>query len=154
MIGIDPGSYVAGYTVLRTFPNIEYIQCGVLKLPKARPLNERLGLLIDDLAELVDEFGPETLAIERAYFGEHPRAAIVLSETRGAIKGFALARRIRVVEFAPSTVKRAATGRGNATKSEVRAATMRRFGLKRPPPLDASDSMAVALCGALLIRSS
>lgn len=149
VLGIDPGSNVAGYGVLRASLRPEYVQCGVLKMPKGKPLNERLALLAVDLEELLDEFGPAAVAIERAFLADHPQAAIVLSEVRGMVKGFAMARGLRVLEYAPSTAKRAATGRGNATKLEVRDAHVRRFGLETPPPLDASDGLAVALCGAL-----
>lgn len=143
---------MAGYTVLRVRPRIEYVQCGVLKLPAKKPLNERLTLLAEDVAGLLDEFDPEVLAIETAYLGENPHSALVLSEARGLIKGFALGRGLRVLEFAPSTVKKAAAGRGNASKPDVRVAVMRRLGLSRPPSLDASDSAAVALCGAAHLR--
>lgn len=152
ILGIDPGSYVAGYAVLRVRPRIEYVQCGVLRMPKGKPLNERLTLLCGDVVELLEEFAPEALAIERAYLDEHPQAAIVLSEVRGAIKGFALARAIRVLEFAPATVKRLVTGRGDATKLQVRDHVIRRFKLEHPPALDASDALGVALCGALGFR--
>lgn len=149
VLGIDPGSYVAGYGLLRASLRPEYLQCGVLRMPKERPLNDRIALVCADVSEILDEFDVAALAIERAFLGEHPQAAIVLSEVRGALKGFALARGLRVLEFAPSTVKRAATGRGQSTKPEVRAAVMRRFAIETPPPLDASDGLAVALCGAL-----
>lgn len=149
LLGFDPGSIVTGYSVLRS-PPVEYVQCGVLRLPKSKPLNDRLALLCGDLAELCEEFRPDALALECAFLGEHPRAAIVLSEVRGVIKGFAFARGIPVLEFSPSFVKRAATGRGNATKAQVRERMMLRLGLTNPPPLDASDSLGVCYCGAVM----
>lgn len=146
VLGIDPGSRTTGYTILRTDP-LALVQCGVLKLPPRKVLNDRLALLSEDLAELFEEFHPSMLAIETAHLGPFPQAAIVLSEVRGMVKGFAFGRGIRVLEFAPAVVKRVATGRGNATKPQVRTAIMHRLGLRTPPPLDASDSAAIALCG-------
>jgi crossover junction endodeoxyribonuclease RuvC len=154
ILGIDPGSRVAGYSVLRVGPPVGYVDCGVLRLPKEKHLNERLRLLGVDLAELIDEFAPVAVALERAYLGEHAQALLVLSEVRGLIKGFALARGLEVLEFAPATVKRAATGRGRATKPEVRTSMMRLLGLRSPPPLDASDSLGVGYCGALHVARS
>lgn len=122
VIGIDPGSNVAGYGVLRVSrPRFEYIQCGVLKLPKGRPLNARLELLCADLSEISDEFCPDAYAIERAFLDhDHPQAAIVLSEVRGMVKGFAMARGKQVLEYAPATVKRAG-GDGSRSSDQDRS---------------------------------
>lgn len=152
ILGIDPGSRVAGYSVLEYSPALSYLDCGVFRLPRGESLNRRIELLIADVSEVCDEFGPDAMAIERAYLGDHASAVIVLSEIRGALKGFALARDLAILEYAATTAKRAATGRGKATKPEVCRAVMHRFRLRSQPPLDASDALAVGLCGALEVR--
>ncbi len=50
-----------------------------------------------------------------------------------------------IAEYAPRSVKLAITGNGGSTKEQVRFMIMRILGLKKEPPLDMSDALAVAL---------
>jgi crossover junction endodeoxyribonuclease RuvC len=148
VLGIDPGSQRCGYGVLErgAASRPVYVECGVLNVIGPDTLNGRLALLWTDVVTLVAEFTPDVIALETAFVGEYPHSALVLGETRGLIKAVGLARAIELAEFAPAHVKKVVTGRGDATKPEVRDAVVRALGLASLPALDASDATAIALC--------
>lgn len=148
VLGLDPGSQRCGYGVVELVGAATpmYIECGVLNVLGPDTLNGRLRLLWPDVVALLDDFEPDGLAVETAYVGDHPRSALVLGEVRGLIKAAAMLRGVEFFEYAPAHVKKVITGRGHATKPEVRDAVVRVFGLDVLPALDASDATAVALC--------
>jgi crossover junction endodeoxyribonuclease RuvC len=148
ILGIDPGSIKAGYAVMSD-DGLELHEFGVLKLCKADPLLERMDALRKDIEGLFAEYGPTTMAIEQAYVDRDPHAALVLGEVRGLCKCIGLAAGIRILEFAPSTVKARVAGNGRASKQLVRNTVKARFSIAGEPGLDASDAVAIALCGAL-----
>ncbi len=145
VLGFDPGTRVAGYAVLDGSRIL--VELGVLEFQADLDLGERLRLLAVDLEGLFDEFRPERLALETCFVGKNVRSALVLAEVRGLAKGLAYRRGLSVSEYAPSTVKLRATGRGNSSKSVVRNAMKVRFGWESDPKLDASDAAAIAYCG-------
>jgi crossover junction endodeoxyribonuclease RuvC len=80
--------------------------------------------------------------------GKHQQGALVSAAARG-VAGFIAARcGLRVVEYAPATVKLAATGAGNADKATVAKMVALVLGLKTPPAPDAADALAIAVAHA------
>lgn len=148
VIGIDPGTRLAGYAIVDV-PGpgrFEYVECGVLDLRREGELDERLVELAATFAELLTEFGPRELAIERAFHGLNAQSVLKLSEARGVLKLLALQAELSVHEYAPAMVKRAVVGKGRATKAEVQQRVRLLCKLTSEPQADAADALAVAIC--------
>jgi crossover junction endodeoxyribonuclease RuvC len=148
ILGVDPGTRVVGYAILDV-PGpgrFEYVECGVLKVRASDDLGARLLELGEGLRELITEFAPEQLAIERAFHGLNAASALKLAEARGALKLVALERGLSVSEYAPALIKRAVAGGGRATKAEVQARVRLLCRLDKVPETDAADALAIAIC--------
>jgi crossover junction endodeoxyribonuclease RuvC len=148
ILGVDPGTRVVGYAVIDvTAPGrFDYVECGVLKVRAADDLSARLLELGGALREVIAEFGPAGLAIERAFHGLNAASALKLAEARGALKLIALEHGLSVSEYAPAMIKRAVVGRGRATKAEVQARVRLLCRLGSAPEADAADALAIAIC--------
>jgi crossover junction endodeoxyribonuclease RuvC len=148
VIGIDPGTRLAGYAVVDVPApgRFEYVECGVLDLRRDGDLDERLMELGNAFNELLDEFEPGVLAIERAFHGLNAQSVLKLAEARGAIKLLALRAEMRVHEYAPAMVKRAVVGNGRATKVEIQRRVRLLCKLGSEPQPDAADALAIAIC--------
>lgn len=151
ILGVDPGSIRCGYGAIDgSDRQPRLVECGVLTAPKGRNIYSRLSTIQGDLESLLDELRPGYMALEAGYVPTGKRAerapdALVLAGAR-AICGTAAARRgISVIEYPPSTVKKCACGRGDATKEQVAAIVVMRLRMKRPPEENAADALAVAL---------
>jgi crossover junction endodeoxyribonuclease RuvC len=126
------------------------VEAGVLRLRSTGALPDRLLQLHQELREVLEELSPDRVAVEGVFANARfVRTALVMGHARGVVLLAAAERGLAVDELAPAEVKRAVTGRGQATKDQVRRAVMAQCGLRSiKGPSDVSDAIAIALCGA------
>lgn len=160
ILGIDPGSRVTGYALLRgrrqptVAPrDLEIVEAGVFKVDAKLPYIERVGLLHATLFDLLSHFRPQVCVIEKAFFGANISSALKLGEIRGAFMAACARAEVAMAEITPAEVKKTVTGNGRAEKSEVAAALKALLGVELGNlPLDASDAIAMAFCFALGLK--
>ncbi len=155
MLGIDPGTAVVGYGVVRAAHRTpQLVECGVIRTRASEPLANRLATIFDGISEIVDRHRPSSIAIEGLFHGKNARSALVLGHGRGVILLAASRAGVPILEISPAEVKRAVTGTGAATKPQVGAMVMRLLCLSAvPQPADAADGVAIALTCAMRLRS-
>lgn len=150
ILGIDPGTTIMGYGLLRVNGNkTELIAMGILDLKKYSNHYIKLQRIFARTLSLIDEFHPDVLAIEAPFFGKNVQSMLKLGRAQGVAMSAALYRDIPITEYAPLKIKMAITGSGSASKEQV-ADMLRRY-LKIPqesmlPQLDATDGLAAAYC--------
>ncbi len=161
ILGIDPGTQRLGYAVIElggrrasrvVGPGMTYLECGVIRAPRTKDVVERLFVIATSLGEVIDEFDPGELAIEKAFHGKSAASALALGQARGAVLLLARQRGLATFEYAPATIKRAVAGHGAADKSAVAERVSLIFSLARAPAADASDALAIACCHAFARR--
>ena len=149
-MGIDPGTQVMGYGILRVLDNKPSMMAmGVMKLGKYGDHYLKLAKIYTRVIGLIDEFLPDELAIEAPFFGKNVQSMLKLGRAQGVAMAAAISRDIPIHEYAPLKIKMAITGNGRAAKEQV--AYMLQQILRIPdeqmlPQLDASDGLAAALC--------
>ena len=153
VLGIDPGTHVAGYGALDTkdggSPH-SFVECGVVRLKRDDPLEIRLLRLRESLLEIVGRLSPDAIAIESPFVGRNVKAAFSVGEARGVALVIAAERGIPVRQYAPAQVKSTVAGHGRATKQDVDR--LLRLQVTMPEgkvPADATDALAVAMCDAV-----
>ena len=123
---------------------------GVWKTSSRQPLQARLGQLYERLSELLDEHGPDSVAIEESFVGADARSALSVGQARGALLAACSRAGVRATEYPPATVKQAVAGWGRADKQQMQRMVEAVLGLNAPPkPHHAADALAVAICHAL-----
>lgn len=148
ILGLDPGTSVMGYgLILIRKSKIDLLQFGVIHLSKYAGHELRLKKIFERVIGLIDEFGPDEVALEAPFFGKNVQSMLKLGRAQGVAMAAALSREIPIVEYAPKKVKQSVTGNGNASKEQVARMLMTFFTIKELPKLlDASDALAVAVC--------
>lgn len=112
----------------------------------------RLLSVFRGLSDVIAKHGPERVAVEGIYQAKNVRSALTLGHARGAALLAAAVAGLPLATFAPSTVKAHVSGYGLADKQQVSWMVSRLLGLPADlPPGDASDALALALCGADLM---
>ncbi len=148
IFGIDPGTAITGYGVIRTKnSSVTWIDSGVIITKPSLPLSDRLETIYDTLAGKMKEHLPERVCIEEAFFGKNIHTTLVLGHSRGVAMLAAKKTGAVVAEYSPRLIKKAVTGNGNAAKEQV--AYMVKMLLSPPEKheqTDAYDALAVALC--------
>jgi crossover junction endodeoxyribonuclease RuvC len=126
------------------------VEAGLLTIPVAAPLSERLGAAGASLREVLRRHRVDAAAVEDVFVKKDPRAALAVGQGRGAVLAVLGEAGIDVTSYAPGTIKRAVCGNGSAQKSQVARMAARILGLEAPPlSSDVSDALAVALTHAL-----
>lgn len=131
---------------------MRHLDHGVLVLGEGTPIEERLSRLHEGLARTLKEHRPAIVAIEDIFHAQHARSALVLGQARGVALLAAAQSGARVRSFAPSVVKQAVTGSGRAEKEQVSRMVAVLLGITIVGRADASDALAVAICGLLRAR--
>ncbi len=148
VLGIDPGSRVTGYGVIRdTGRSCEYVASGCIRTGSGA-LPERLQAVYRGVSEIIRSYGPVAMGIEQVFMARNPDSALKLGQARGAAIVAAAEQALTVAEYTATQVKQAIAGGGGADKQQVRMMVMHLLGLVQKPQLDASDALAIALCHA------
>jgi crossover junction endodeoxyribonuclease RuvC len=146
-----------GYGVVRhgstAGSRVQLIECGVVRTRATAALAIRLGTLFDGITELIERHAPDAIAVEGLFHGKNARSALVLGHARGVVLLAANRAGLSVAEISPAEVKRAVTGTGSASKTQVSTMVMRLLHLvAAPAPADASDGVAIALTHLLRMQ--
>jgi len=148
IMGVDPGTVVAGYGFLRYDGNrFQLVDAGPVRLKAKGALPERLLFLEQSLDALFREHRPDAVAIEKVFGGVNFQSTLRLGYARGIVLMLAARHGTAVAEYAPNEVKKAITGYGRADKQQIQE--MVRILLKlraQPKPADVADALALAIC--------
>ncbi len=147
ILGIDPGSRVTGYGLIRVEKNtINYIDSGCIRTDSNAALSLRLLQIYNGVCELMDMYSPEEIAIEEVFMYENARSALVLGHARGVAMVAAASHRKVISEYSAREVKQAVVGYGAAEKAQVKSMVVSLLHLNKAPQNDAADALAIAIC--------
>jgi len=148
VLGIDPGTADTGYGLVQSNGcRLRAVGYGVIQTRPSDPLERRLAEIHGKVAELLDQHGPEAMAVEELYFGTNVRTAFAVGQARGVIMLAAGQQGIPARSYTPQQVKSAVCGSGRAGKDQVSRMVAMLLGLPTPPTPDhAADALAVAIC--------
>ncbi len=148
IIGIDPGSRVTGYGVIRAQEGgFEGLACGVIDLGEKESLPFRLNQLAVNLRTIFKQYQPTQMAVENIFLGKNADSAFKLGHARGVCLQIAAEFNAEVFEYATRSVKKSVTGSGAAEKEQVKVVVEGMLNM-RSPYLDATDALAVAIAHA------
>jgi len=150
VLGIDPGTANTGYGVVaRPGGRRVALDGGSIKTAPGLDAGERLATIHARVGELLDEHGPDALAVEDLYFGANARSAFAVGQARGVVILAAGQRGLPCSSYTPQQVKAAVCGSGRAGKGQVQRMVQRLLALTDlPAPDHAADALAVAICHA------
>ena len=152
VLGIDPGTAVTGYGVVRarSAGGAELLECGVIRTKASEPLAARLENIYEGVRELIARHQPQAMAVEDVFYSKNVRTTVVLGHARGVVLLAGQQAGVDIHEYPPAEIKKAVTGSGAATKEQVQFMVTKLLRLKSAPqPADASDGVAAALACVL-----
>jgi crossover junction endodeoxyribonuclease RuvC len=149
VMGVDPGTAITGYGIVRVDDSVTAVAYGVIRTPAGQPLPHRLQHIHRELGLIIAQYHPAEAAVEELFFAKNARTALAVGHARGVIL-FALAQAgLPVYEYTPLQVKQAITGYGRASKEQVQEMVRLLLSLAvTPQPDDVADALAVGVCHA------
>ena len=150
ILGIDPGYGITGFGLIEADRGqYRLLSCGAITTPPNTDFSWRLGVIYNDMTQLLQVAQPEAVAIEELFFGQNVTTGIKVAQSRGVVLLATQQAGVPLFEYKPAQVKQAVVGYGSATKHQVQDMTKRLLHLSAvPKPDDAADAVAIALCHA------
>lgn len=148
VLGIDPGTMVTGFGVVDDIRGkLSSVSYGAIEGRRKDSFPDRLKKMFDGLNKAIEDYKPEQIALESAFYGKNVKSAIKIGEARGVAILCAALAGVPLFEYAPTEVKRAVVGIGNAQKVQVSKMVKILLSLSEAPEkYDATDALAIAIC--------
>jgi len=152
ILGVDPAAAgPTGYGVIETDGrNCRTLHYGALRVAPQR-IKHVPGAALNDvhalICKLIEEFSPQSLAVEAVFAALNLKTALRLAEVRGVVLLAAAQHNVAVYTYSPREVKAAVAGYGHADKRQMQLMVRALLAMSETPePADAADALAVALC--------
>lgn len=147
VLGIDPGSRVTGYGIIKEFKHnkLQYIDSGCIRTSQG-DFSQRLLQIFNGVCQLMDEYNPDEVAIEQVFTHKNPNSALKLGHARGVAMVACASHRIDLHEYSAREVKQSLVGYGAAEKDQVKQMVVNLLMLSKSPQSDAADALGIAIC--------
>ena len=123
ILGIDPGLGITGYGIIDADAGgrIKLVEAGVIRTSQKDPICQRLHKIFAVINDIILTEKPSVLVLEKIYSHyKHPVTSILMAHARGVVCLVCGINSIKLVNYSASRIKKAITGRGNATKEQVK----------------------------------
>ena len=148
VLGIDPGSLATGYGIVeQSRAGMQALTWGAVRTQARQPLPVRLRRIYEGLSEVIRVWNPEAAVVEKVFFAENAKAALILGQARGVALLTVANAELALVEYSALEIKQAVVGYGRAAKEQVQDMVRVLLSLPTVPrPADAADALAAAIC--------
>ena len=119
-LAIDPGYGRCGIAVVSgtaTSQTCEFSDC--IETNSNDNFPDRLAEICAVVRKTINEYEPDTLAIERLFFNQNTTTAMKVAQVKGAIILEATRAGMETDEYTPQDIKTAVAGHGSAQKRQV-----------------------------------
>ena len=156
ILGIDPGTRITGYGIIRHHPHHPIaLDYGCVRPPASASSSKRYLIIFEAIEALIATHKPDVLSVESQYMHKNAQSAMKLGMARAMAILAAERAGLPIFEYAPRKAKKAIVGRGGASKEQVQRMIQSLLHLEDlPTPEDAADALALALCHANAVKWS
>ena len=146
ILGIDPGSRVTGVGVVELEGHsLRHIHSACIRAGEGE-LGSRLAAIYRGVSGVIQDWEPQSAAVERVFLASNPHAALILGHARGSAMLAAVNHGLPISEYSALEIKRSVVGTGSAVKEQVQHMVRVLLGMDYKPPVDAADALACAIC--------
>jgi crossover junction endodeoxyribonuclease RuvC len=158
ILGVDPGSRLLGYGLIEKKGNqLRVVDHGTIQLYhreyKDIPVDEttpsRLKEIHIKLSEVIQQYRPQVMAVEKVFFAKNAVSALKLGQARGVVLLTAAVHDLEIYEYSVTEVKSMITGHGRADKEQVAKMLTLMLGAQDFATADASDALALAVAHSI-----
>lgn len=150
VIGIDPGIAIVGFGIIeQKGSQLVPIQYGSIQTKAGVETAVRLKQVYEAAVQLIEQYKPDVMAIEKLYFNRNVTTAFIVGQARGVIMLAAEQAGIPIYEYTPLQVKQSVVGYGKAEKKQIQEMVRMLLSLREAPkPDDVADALGVAITHA------
>ncbi len=147
ILSIDPGTKCTGYSV---FVDGKLKKYGMIEPGDSISLGKRILAIHKRVCSLIAGYEPPEpskliVVCEDQYSGQNKKTAMTLREATAVIRLAAAQHGVEFYLCTATTVKKAVTGNGKASKQDVRDSVVEKTGVPKDLKSDVTDAIAVGL---------
>lgn len=153
ILGLDPGIADTGFGIISVDSNNKTtcLEFGSIKTSSKDDFLDRLEKLDNDLQDIIDKYCPDIVCIEKLFFNNNAKTALIVGQARGVVMLKIKKNNIKLVELTPLQIKQGVSCFGRADKNQVKKMVKLILNLKEVPKSDdAADALAAAICASSL----
>ena len=152
-MGVDPALAETGFVVVDFFSgssqdreNIRLVEEGVIKTSFTEVLPQRLKKIYSEMEKIIVRYPLDAAVVEKVYsHWRHPQTASLLGHVRAAVVLSICMSNIPLFEYSTTHIRKSLTGRGNASRRQVRGMIEFITGKRsRSPHIEDALSLVVA----------
>lgn len=157
ILGIDPGTGILGFGIIDVDRRgkAKMVDGGVIRTPVKQADSDRLLTIYNELTEIITEFKPTVMSVEKLFFSQNVTTAMSVSQARGVVLLIGKQFDLELFEYTPQQIKQALTGYGKADKKQMQEMVRVVLGLSEvPKPDDCADALGAAICHSMTAQYS
>ena len=155
VFGIDPGSTVTGWGVVRRERGrLHLVDAGIAKTSARQPMGERLCIIHETLVGAIRRHRVDAVAIEEIFRHKSSESALRLGQARGVALLAAASCGFEPVPYNNMTVKSTVGAHGRADKDAVARMVRALLGELPDGPADMTDALAIAITHCMHARAA
>lgn len=149
ILGIDPGLQKTGWGLIHSEGHaLQFKACGLIKTNAAEALPLRLAGLHQQLSKIIEQYQPQSAAVEETFVNVNPASALKLGQARGVLLAVPALHGIETAEYSANKIKKSIVGTGHAAKEQVSMMVKRLLPNCGQISPDEADALAVAITHA------
>lgn len=149
ILGIDPGLVKTGWGIIESEGHaLRYISSGLIKPNTKDTLPDRVKVIDREMQAVVEQFKPDTAAIEETFMNNNPSSALKLGVARGVAMVVPARMGLVVGEYAANLVKKSVVGAGKCGKDQMGMMIRTLLPACGEISEDEADALAVAITHA------
>lgn len=151
ILGIDPWTTTVWFAIISDDSwKPEILNYWIIETTPKDELKNKLRDIWTDMKELITEYNPEIVSIEKLFFQNNIKTWIDVAHARGVVMYESILAHAHILEYTPLEVKSAITGYWKADKKQLQKAIQMLFKMETiPKPDDAADAIWLAYMGYL-----
>ena len=147
ILGVDPGLVKTGWAIIEYKDNtLHFIESGLIRTNPKTSMAERLQVLGDGIAKVINLHNPHESAIEETFLNKNPLSSLKLGHARGALILSLGLSGLKVSEYSATQIKKTVTGVGRADKNQISVMVKYLIPKATPKSEDEADALAIAIC--------
>lgn len=155
ILGIDPGLQKTGWGVIRSEGHkLSFVACGLIQTEATHSLGDRLAHIYRELEKVIQQWNPDSAAVEETFMNNNAASALKLGQARGVVLAVPALLGLEVAEYGANKVKKSVVGTGHAAKNQTIMMVKMLLPACGIISTDEADALAVAICHAHHVPAS
>lgn len=142
ILGVDPSTVSTGWAIMDEEGHL--IDYGAIRCSSKIPVYMRVYTVYKGLLQIAHKYNVTETAVEDQFMRNNPKTLKSLSNVKATVMLIAAELEIPYTEYAPMSIKKCFTDKGNASKEDMITTAKERYQISEEIVSDIADAIGIA----------